>query len=151
MKEFNLEKALAGEPVELRNGRKAFVKFVIDNPAYIYSEFAGYYVNADGKGEYIGWHKDGRYDKHVGSGFDIVGMYEEPRPTVTLTLPCPLETVEEGQEVFYLNLYEPLTPVSSFSFQIDSASHFNLYKSGGLFATKKDAQAWFDALKNARS
>ncbi|AFF23958.1 TPA: hypothetical protein ACPDS2_000945 [Pasteurella multocida] len=27
MKEFNLEKALAGEPVRLRDGNKAFIKF----------------------------------------------------------------------------------------------------------------------------
>ncbi|MDY0509616.1 pyruvate kinase, partial [Pasteurella multocida] len=81
---------------------------------------------------------------------DIVGMYEEPRPTVTLTLPCPLKSVTVGQRVFYLDLNKQCERICAFLFQKDSTYHFNLLKNGGIFSTEEDAQAWFDAMKNAR-
>ncbi|MFC1116141.1 hypothetical protein ACFGY2_01490 [Pasteurella multocida] len=40
--------------------------------------------------------------------------------------------------------------VCSFLFQKDSTYHFNLLKNGGIFSTEEDAQAWLDAMKNAR-
>ncbi|MGY4849606.1 pyruvate kinase, partial [Pasteurella multocida] len=71
-------------------------------------------------------------------------------PTVTLTLPCPLKTVMAGQKVFYLDLDKQHEQVCSFLFRTDSNYHFNLLKNGGIFSTEEDAQAWFDAMKNAR-
>ncbi|HHW7449417.1 pyruvate kinase [Pasteurella multocida subsp. multocida] len=150
MKEFNLEKALAGEPVVLRNGDKAFVKFVLENPVREECAMIGYVIDDRGRDSLIGWYKNGLYASCGGDGLDIVGMYEEPRPTVTLTLPCPLKAVMVGQKVFYLDLNKQHEQVCSFLFQTDSTYHFNLLKNGGTFSTEEDAQAWLDAMKNAR-
>ncbi|HDR1050771.1 pyruvate kinase [Pasteurella multocida] len=150
MKPFNLEKALAGEPVVLRNGDKAFVKFVLENPVREECAMIGYVIDDRGRDSLIGWYKNGLYASCGGDGLDIVGMYEEPRPTVTLTLPCPLKSVTVGQRVFYLDLNKQCERICAFLFQKDSTYHFNLLKNGGIFSTEEDAQAWLDAMKNAR-
>ncbi|MGC6247213.1 pyruvate kinase [Bisgaard Taxon 45] len=150
MKEFDLEKALAGEPVVLRNGNKAFVKFVLENPLYEDNQVVGFHIDDEGNEECINWRKDGIHIPNVNSMYDIIGMWEEPRPTVTLTLPCPLKAVTAGQRVFYLDLNKQNEQVCSFLFQTDSTYHFNLLENGGIFSTEEDAQAWLDAMKNAR-
>ncbi|MFC1140904.1 pyruvate kinase [Pasteurella multocida] len=150
MKKFDLEKALAGEPVVLRNGDKAFVKFVLENPVREECAMIGYVIDDRGRDSLIGWYKNGLYASCGGDGLDIIGMYEEPRPTVTLTLPCPLKSVTVGQRVFYLDLNKQCERICAFLFQKDSTYHFNLLKNGGIFSTEEDAQAWLDAMKNAR-
>ncbi|WP_241951464.1 pyruvate kinase [Pasteurella multocida] len=151
MKPFDLEKALAGEPVVLRGGCKAYVKFKLPEPYTTKMPLVGYYENALGRSVDMLWFENGHSsdeeDTHI---LDIYGMWEEPRPTVTLTLPCPLKTVMVGQKVFYLDLNKQREQVCSFLFQKDSTYHFNLLKNGGIFLTEKDAQAWLDAMKNAR-
>ncbi|MFP4793676.1 pyruvate kinase [Pasteurella multocida] len=151
MKEFDLEKALAGEPVVLRGGCKAYVKFKLPEPYTTKMPLVGYYENALGRSVDMLWFENGHAsdeeDTHI---LDIYGMWEEPRPTVTLTLPCPLKAVTVGQRVFYLDLNKQHEQVCSFLFQTDSTYHFNLLKNGGIFSTEEDAQAWLDAMKNAR-
>ncbi|HDR1137482.1 TPA: pyruvate kinase [Pasteurella multocida] len=151
MKKFDLEKALAGEPVVLRGGCKAYVKFKLPEPYTTKMPLVGYYENALGRSVDMLWFENGHAsdeeDTHI---LDIYGMYEEPRPTVTLTLPCPLKAVTVGQKVFYLDLNKQHEQVCSFLFQTDSTYHFNLLKNGGIFSTEKDAQAWFEAMKNSR-
>lgn len=141
---------MAGEPVVLRNGDKAFVKFVLENPVREECAMIGYVIDDRGRDSLIGWHKNGLYASCGGDGLDIVGMYKEPRPTVTLTLPCPLKSVTVGQRVFYLDLNKQCERICAFLFQKDSTYHFNLLKNGGIFSTEEDAQAWLDAMKNAR-
>ncbi|HED4408815.1 TPA: pyruvate kinase, partial [Pasteurella multocida] len=79
MKPFNLEKALAGEPVVLRNGNKAFVKFVLENPLLEDDQIVGFYIDSEGKEELTSWGKDGIHIPNIISIYDIIGMYEEPR------------------------------------------------------------------------
>ncbi|NNI03074.1 pyruvate kinase [Pasteurella multocida] len=150
MKEFDLEKALAGEPVVLRNGDKAFVKFVLENPLFEDEQVVGFHIDSEGKEEVTSWGNNGVHIPNTNSIYDIIGMWEEPRPTVTLTLPCPLKSVTVGQRVFYLDLNKQCERICAFLFQKDSTYHFNLLKNGGIFSTEEDAQAWFDAMKNAR-
>ncbi|MDH3003452.1 pyruvate kinase [Pasteurella multocida] len=151
MKPFDLEKALTGEPVVLRGGCKAYVKFKLPEPYTTKMPLVGYYENALGRSVDMLWFENGHAsdeeDTHI---LDIYGMWEEPRPTVTLTLPCPLKAVTVGQRVFYLDLNKQHEQVCSFLFQTDSTYHFNLLKNGGIFSTEEDAQAWLDAMKNAR-
>ncbi|MDY0438394.1 pyruvate kinase [Pasteurella multocida] len=150
MKAFDLEKALAGEPVVLRDGSKAFVKFEVPKELREnnFADIVGFRIRGN---EFIveEWDIDGVARSSCGHR-DIVGMYEEPRPTVTLTLPCPLKSVTVGQRVFYLDLNKQCERICAFLFQKDSTYHFNLLKNGGIFSTEEDAQAWFDAMKNAR-
>ncbi|HDR1135975.1 pyruvate kinase [Pasteurella multocida] len=150
MKEFDLEKSLAGEPVVLRNGDKAFVKFVLENPLFEDDQVVGFHIDSEGKEEVTSWGNNGVHIPNTNSIYDIIGMWEEPRPTVTLTLPCPLKSVTVGQRVFYLDLNKQCERICAFLFQKDSTYHFNLLKNGGIFSTEEDAQAWLDAMKNAR-
>ena len=90
MKPFNLEKALAGEPVVLRGGRKAFVT----------CDLRRYFKNTVSDKKLIGiiseeddhnsfsvssrWYDSGSYHDEVGSeetDYDIVGMWEEQKLT----------------------------------------------------------------------
>ncbi|MCL7819005.1 pyruvate kinase [Pasteurella multocida] len=146
MKEFDLEKALASEPVVLRNGKKAFVKFVLENPVREGCAVIGYVIDVRGRDSLIGWYKNGLYASCAGDGLDIVGMWEEPRPTVTLTLPAPIKTARHNQEVFKRGN----STIIRFYFDANRDKHRKMLESGSLFYSEEDAQAWLDAMKNAR-
>lgn len=77
MKPFDLQEALNGAPVQLRNGQKAYVVGLSkvdpeDGNSYIVGEFGRNLCN---------WSKDGKYCLKRESEFDIVGMLEEPELT----------------------------------------------------------------------
>ncbi|AKD38110.1 hypothetical protein I926_03920 [Pasteurella multocida subsp. multocida OH4807] len=131
MKAFDLEKALAGEPVRDLSGNKRYilkhpengylVTYAMDNIAVCCSTI---------------WYKNINQDE-----FSMFGMYEEPRPTVTLTLPCPL--LEPRKEMYWFDAYgvykESMNGMSD-----------EFLKSGKYFATEEDARAWLDAMRNSR-
>lgn len=150
MKAFDLEKALAGEPVMLKDGSKAFVKFSvpIEPKENNFADIVGFKISGN---EFVvkEWDSSGvaRFAEHCDS---IVGMWEEPRPTVTLTLPCPLKKIEQGQRVYFLNQGNFLNPIGSIIFNEDHICDCQLFKNGGLFANKQDAQAWLDAMRDSR-
>lgn len=89
MKPFDLTKALAGEPVVLRDGHKAIVYYCVPDEIKLDDEGApvpfplkgmkfdqdGYLLNSS-----IEWRKDGRF-RCSESDSDIVGMWEEPKLT----------------------------------------------------------------------
>lgn len=81
---FDLNRALNGEPVLLRNGKKAFVKFQLNKPDD--DVLVGYIT--DGKVDYIcEWWLDGTEYLTVNKNRDIVGMWQEPNIThLRLTL-----------------------------------------------------------------
>ena len=77
MKPFDLQEALNGALVRLRNGQKAYVIGLSkvgteDGNSYIVGEFGRNLCN---------WSKDGKYWISRESEFDIVGMWEEPELT----------------------------------------------------------------------
>ena len=77
MKPFDLQEALNGAPVQLRNGQKAYVVGLSkvgpeDGNSSIVGEFGRNLCN---------WSKDGKYWLKRESEFDIVGMLEEPELT----------------------------------------------------------------------
>lgn len=85
MKPFDLEKALAGEPVVLRGGQKAAILYRISDkykstegypPAF---PLQGLILDTEGFVEVFGacWRANGTYN-HADSLYDIVGMWEEP-------------------------------------------------------------------------
>ncbi|HII3714812.1 TPA: hypothetical protein ACY37O_002522, partial [Pasteurella multocida] len=59
MKAFDLEKALAGEPVVLRGGCKAYVKFKLPEPYTTKMPLVGYYENALGRSVDMLWFENG--------------------------------------------------------------------------------------------
>lgn len=77
MKPFDLQEALNGASVQLRNGQKAYVVGLSklgaeDGNSYIVGEYGRNLCN---------WSKDGKYRLRRESGLDIVGMYEESELT----------------------------------------------------------------------
>ncbi|MEB3492862.1 pyruvate kinase [Pasteurella multocida] len=156
MKPFDLEKALAGEPVVLRDGGKAFVKFEVPKElrANNFADIVGFKISGN---EFIVKEWDSNGAARFSCGYeDIIGMYEEPRPTVTLTLPCPLKEIEEGQEFWHMIMdSDPLSiawakvDVSMSVFDKENIYHLALLEAGLAFKSEEDAQAWLDAMKNA--
>lgn len=159
MKPFNLEEALKGEFCVTRNGCK--VRFIFDKSELdpdTLRPLVGYVfgTNKWGEREHT-WGKSGNYCFNGEHIWDIVGMYEERQPEVTITFPAPLKVAAEGQEVWYFG-FNPteysLNPQRnhtwSMTFKSNTPFHQYLLNTGQLFKTKEDCQAFLDALKGAR-
>ena len=151
MKEFNLDAALNGEPVMLRNGKKAYIGYktpdyyVSDNGKKIEFPLHGYIIKAYNIIEipYMFWNINGRaYKDGIDNESDIVGMWEEPKISAE-DLPKPFKpqederyyyivggSIECGDEYWETNLFDR-----------------NTAKNGGCFRTKADAQKWLDFMK----
>lgn len=139
MKPFDLTKALAGEPIKFVGGNKK---------SYIIGETK---TDKYRKGCYVVQIEDFNEDEdllvveYITALEMNYAMWEEPRPTVTLTLPCPLN--EPQYEMWYIDTdfnvkkyeYNKENPVI--------VNPFYLQK-GRYFASEEDAQAWLDAMKN---
>lgn len=88
MKSFDLNTALAGEPVKLRNGQKAIVYYRIPDE-YVFEDgkqpafpLHGLILDSEGYIELadVCWRDNGTYT-HYPHNYDIIGMYEEPELT----------------------------------------------------------------------
>lgn len=152
MKPFDLRKALAGEPVKLRDGSKAWVKYVMPDDYKGEFPLRGIYRSVITDTNYIDaiWTKAGnRFYSGCEGDLDILGMWEEPRPRVRLDLPCPLKAPQEG--MWYL--HPQYIRKSTYSLDTHDVWIFNnraALENGFYFATKEDAQEWLDAMRNAR-
>ena len=102
MKPFDLQEALNGAPVQLRNGQEAYVVGLSkvgpeDGNSYIVGEFGRNLCN---------WSKDGKYWLGRESEFDIVGMCEEPKLTSEQVLEKAyqedLKVSLDGQDVYII-------------------------------------------------
>jgi hypothetical protein len=102
MKPFDLQEALNGAPVKLRNGQKAYVVGLSklgteDGNSYIVGEYERNLCN---------WSKDGKYWLKRESEFDIVGMLEEPELTSEQVLEKAyqedLKVSLDGQDVYII-------------------------------------------------
>lgn len=151
MKEFNLGKALAGEPILTRDHQKGYVKFTIEENSKI-KKLVGIVHNGC-LTEVEEWLQSGNVLSDDITPNDIIGMWEEPRPTVTLTLPCPLNEPQEG--MWFIEDINSENPIGKSEYTRNNhvhwmkINHCYLY-SGVYFSSKEDAQAWLDALKNSR-
>ncbi len=74
MKPFDLQEALNGASVQLRNGQKAYVVGL----SKVGAEDGNSYIVGEYERNLCNWSKDGKYWLNRESGWDIVGMYEEP-------------------------------------------------------------------------
>lgn len=148
MKPFDLEKALAGEPVKLRDGSKAWVKYVMPDDYKGEFPLRGICCSVTSDTNYIDaiWTKCGnRFYSGCEGDLDIISMWEEPRPRVTLTLPAPSK--EPQEDMWYV--HNSMTVKSDFTlsdFMVDPRR----FEIGIYFATREDAQEWLDAMRNAR-
>ena len=148
MKEFNLEAALNGEPVMLRNGGKAVVKYNLLNEVeklevrdtvypLIGYRFDGIYINT------ISWSLTGKSVHWATLEYDIIGMWEEPKISIE-DLPKPFYP-NDGDAYYYIfcgkiyhvNCYSESNPIDE-----------NAAKNGQYFRAKEDAQKWLDFMKS---
>ena len=152
MKEFNLEAALAGEPVILRQGSKAYVVGKIpSNLTYEDNELIDYPligVVLDETGYLTGfevhWTINGKvFEGSKMHGADIICMWEDPKISVG-DLPKPFKP-KDGEPYFYITggivEYED-DYWDSNKFDKSSAER------GGCYRTREDAQKWLDFMKS---
>lgn len=144
MKEFNLEKALNGEPVKLRNGRKAFVQLdLTEVGANLLTEYPlrGYVLEAKGI-DPICWTKEGKYIFDKGNHInDIVEMWEEPKISIE-DLPKPFIPKEDNEYwVISPDCFKPL------KYRAANLNHPSILNSN-CFKTQEDAQKWLDFMKS---
>ena len=157
MKPFNLEEALAGKPVKLRGGQKAYIKYVLGdeyNTNYPLRGFVEYEKLTDGKintGEHI-WTLDGNFSTFEESEIDIVGMWEEPKPKrfingIEVPEPISLDNLRDGMRYWYVDLCG-LENVGCDDFYKASDADKKLISQGVVFETKEGAKAMVKALLN---
>ncbi|CAM3864151.1 hypothetical protein [Avibacterium endocarditidis] len=152
MKPFDLEKALAGEPVKLCDGRKAYIQGTVPKGYDSDYELVGYAIKTDGRAVASCWTLQGRHDKRWKTSMDIVGMWEEPKPKrfingIEVPEPVTLDTLKEGNDYWY-----PIFSNSSYTtsdrfyakYEIDK----NLIEQGLVFETQEGAEAMAKALLN---
>lgn len=88
MKPFDLEKALSGEPVLLRNGMKAVIcgrvqdKYKLEDGVKVTFPLLGITLYEDNTvdNQCVMWRDDGRFATGK-DGMDVIGMWEEPKLT----------------------------------------------------------------------
>lgn len=149
MKEFDLEKALAGEPVLLRDRRKAIIFYRIPDEYKYFIEgdvvykLKGMTFTKEG---YINdasesWTLDGVYDLSIDdSPDDIIGMWEEPKISIE-DLPKPFKP-KKDEEYFYIGCKTVYSKRYCDDFDHD------LSEGGQCFRTEQDAQKWLDFMKS---
>lgn len=137
-KPFDLEKALAGEPILLLNSNYPPLKAYLSRSKL---RDDGIIVEFEDENRTVRRHSE-KWIKDFGTN---IVMWEEPRPRVQLDLPCPLKAPQEGMWYIIDNeIYK-----SSFK---ESNNKFDVVKleAGRYFATESDALEWLDAGRNAR-
>lgn len=151
MKPFDLEEALQGKPVQLRNGNKAFIQTDLRKLGLLESitpyVIKGISVASDGADwhEYS-WTANGQsLEGYIDRDSDIIGMYEEPTPTITVTLPIPFKP-KVGEQYFYIGGLNSMVSEGNFNNGIFEKLAVS---AGFCFRTEEDAQAWLDTMKEA--
>lgn len=149
MKPFNLEAALAGEPVQLRSGRKAIILARIPDTYTCKSgkpvEFPLQGIILDENGyfsEEDNWKDNGNNHFQSGQPDDIVGMWDEPENIENLPKPFHPNSKENYFYIcgsyIYKAMFFPESP-----FDVSNAEN------GQCFRTEEDAQKWIDAMRDA--
>lgn len=150
MKEFDLEAALNGEPVMLRNGKKAIIyyctpaEFKFDENIPDSFPLKGMVFDLNGylDDPSVSWRCNGSF-RCSEDDWDIIGMWEEPKISIE-DLPKPFKP-KDGEPYFYIT-GGFIECESEFwdtnNFDIASAER------GGCYRTREDAQKWLDFMKS---
>lgn len=143
MKEFNLEAALNGEPVMLRNERKAFVMYDLRNypdlmdklgrkplNGVVFNKDESIYTN-------IEWNEFGANSLVQ---YDIMKMWEEPKISID-DLPKPFKP-KDGEKYVYIVGSEVFHRIS-----IKDDFDTSLSEGGQCYLTEEDAKKWIHFMK----
>lgn len=145
MKEFDLEAALNGEPVMLRNGDKAFIFKNIKNTHVLDFEVDYPLIGMVHNHSAVQtWSLDGRISltNDCANG-DIVGMWEEPKISVE-DLPKPFKP-KSGDKYYYIN-EDGISIVRCYD--EDDDSDVGMAENAQCYRTREDAQKWLDFMKS---
>ena len=150
MKEFDLKAALNGEPVVLRDGRKAFVLCDVTDYFNITSEsgrLIGVKGNIKSNDVFFGtvsWTTSGHYyESHDKHKYDIIGMWEEPKISIE-DLPKPFKP-KDGEPFYYAycgKIY------CDHEYSESSQVYRSFSQNGQCFRSEEDAQKWLDFMKS---
>lgn len=153
MEPFDLEKALAGEPVKLNNGNKAYIIGKVKEeyePKYC---LLGYRINKNTSIKPETWDVTG-YAGIPYQELSIAGMWEEPKPKpkrfingIEVPEPVTEETWENG-EVYYYVMLSDSQNVRSDLFVKSSWIDRHLVMKRIVFKTEEGAEAMARALLN---
>lgn len=147
MKEFNLEAALNGEPVMLRNGKKAIIyyctpaEFKFDENIPDSFPLKGMVFDLNGylDDPSVSWRCNGSF-RCSEDAWDIIGMWEEPIKFEDLPKPF----IPKRHEVYFIISPADTKPEKYFANDLDHPSIQN----GNCFKTKEDAQKWINFMKS---
>lgn len=149
MKQFDLGKALAGEPVQLRSGRKAIILARIPDTYTCKSgkpvEFPLQGIILDENGyfsEEDNWKDNGNNHFQSGQPNDIVGMWEEPIKLEDLPKPF----IPKQGEKYYSISPDYMRPEYKYA---NCLEHYSI-QNGNCFKTEEDAQKWIDFMKSMK-
>lgn len=151
MKEFNLEAALNGELVMLRNGCKGVVYYKIPKE-YVFSDgsnsafpLKGLIFDEDGfiKDSSYFWTDNGLCNHEGYHPHDIIGMWEEPKISIE-DLPKPFKP-KSGDKYYYIN-EDGISIVRCYD--EDDDSDVGMAENAQCYRTREDAQKWLDFMKS---
>ena len=142
---FNLEKALAGDPIETVGGLEVYELHLLETVE------DGYPLVASVEGKFMRFTKDGEINKGSRKGqasINDLKMAPQTREIGGVEVPIPLrKEPEEGTEVYTIGLVwrdEPVMRIERYSPQHDG----KLFRLGLLFQTREDANATANAIYN---
>ena len=145
---FDIDRALAGEPVKLRDGKKAYMKYIMP-PEYKGSyPLRGYIIDPSSASEIESslWTLDGISSVLIGLHHsDIISMWKELEPdSNTVTVKLPRALAEPQDEMWFVNS-DGYTR-SSYGKNIPEGD----FKRVPYFGAEAHAKAWFAAMQNSR-
>lgn len=152
MKPFNLEEALSGKPVRLRCGNKAFILHKLENPEHKSKQLIGYVCSGDSEIPMY-WSIEGKIGlKEVNYIYDVIGMWEEPKPKrfingIEVPEPVSLDDLRDGVRYWYVDLCN-LDNIDCDTFYKVSTVDKKLISQGFVFKSKEDAEIAAKALLN---
>lgn len=158
MKPFNLEKALAGEPVKLKNGLKAFVLNKVENKELANllqintNSLVGY--ASDNSLHLLEWNEQGDDLVYCNQEYSITGMWEEPKPKrfingIEVPEPVTLDMLRDvGGKYYWVVDFLNEENVTYLYFNINKDINIKLILKGLVFETKEGAEAMAKALLN---
>lgn len=148
LEQFNVDRALAGEPVKLRDGKKAYMKYIMPPEYKGPYPLRGYIIDPNGASEIesSSWTLEGISSVLISNHkCDIISMWEEPEPVsknVTVTLPRALRKPKD--KMWFVDSDGPTR--SSYGKNIQLGD----FEKIPYFGSEEDAKAWFDAMQNSR-
>lgn len=146
MKKFDLDAALNGEPVMLRNGYKAYIKYnLLDEIKSLNVKIGMYplvgyrlecnYINS------TSWDVLGIAKYSATREYDIIGMWEEPKIRVEdLPKPYHPKIGDVYQYIVWTEFFRRISVGDSFD--------KSLSMGGQCYRTEADAQKWIDFMKS---